>query len=111
LSREIANDGTIYWEFEIHVIEWWDRPVTRKVAVAIRNDSGEFSFGQDKFSRQRGGVNYRAHTRMAILPGDTITVVVSPLRNGEPAALLKQITLPDGTKYSNGGPAGPATIE
>ena len=43
--------------------------------------------------------------------GDTITVIVSPLRNGEPAALLKQITLADGTKYSNGGPAGPATIE
>lgn len=42
---------------------------------------------------------------------DTITVIVSPLRNGEPAALLKQITLADGTKYSNGGPAGPATIE
>jgi hypothetical protein len=43
--------------------------------------------------------------------GDMITVIVSPLRNGEPAALLKQITLPNGTKYSNGGPAGPATIE
>jgi hypothetical protein len=43
--------------------------------------------------------------------GDTITVIVSPLRNGEPAALLKQITLADGRKFSNGGPAGPATIE
>jgi hypothetical protein len=43
--------------------------------------------------------------------GDRITVIVSPLRNGEPAALLKQITLADGRKYSNGGPAGPATIE
>ena len=43
--------------------------------------------------------------------GDTITVIVAPLRNGEPAALLKQIQLKDGTKYSNGGPAGPATIE
>jgi hypothetical protein len=43
--------------------------------------------------------------------GDTITVIVSPLRNGEPAALLKQITLADGSKYSNGGPAGPATID
>jgi len=43
--------------------------------------------------------------------GDTITVIVSPLRNGEPAALLKQITLADGSKYSNGGPAGPATIK
>jgi hypothetical protein len=46
-----------------------------------------------------------------VKPGDTITVIVSPLRNGEPAALLKQITLPDGRKFSNGGPAGPATIE
>jgi len=46
-----------------------------------------------------------------VKPGDTITVIVSPLRNGEPAALLKQITLPDGSKFSNGGPAGPATIE
>jgi len=43
--------------------------------------------------------------------GDEITVIVSPLRNGDPAALLKQITLANGTKLSNGGPAGPATIQ
>jgi Family of unknown function (DUF6152) len=43
--------------------------------------------------------------------GDPISAIVSPLRNGEPAALLKQITLADGRKYSNGGPAGRATIE
>lgn len=46
-----------------------------------------------------------------IKAGDTVTVIVAPLRNGEPAALLKQITLADGRKFSNGGPAGPATIE
>jgi len=46
-----------------------------------------------------------------VKPGDMITVIVSPLRNGDPAALLKQITLANGTKYSNGGPAGAATIE
>lgn len=44
-------------------------------------------------------------------PGDAITVVVSPLRNGEPAALLKQITLADGRKFTNGAAAGRATIE
>ena len=44
-------------------------------------------------------------------PGDPITVIVSPLRNGEPAALLKQITLADGRKLSNGAVAGRATIE
>lgn len=46
-----------------------------------------------------------------IKAGDKVTVIVSPLRNGEPAALLKQITLADGTKLSNGAAAGPATIE
>lgn len=44
-------------------------------------------------------------------PGDKVTVIVSPLRNGEPAALLKQITLANGSKYSNGAAAGVATIE
>ena len=46
-----------------------------------------------------------------IKPGDTITVIVSPLRSGEPGALLKQITLADGKKYGNGAVAGRATIE
>jgi hypothetical protein len=46
-----------------------------------------------------------------IRAGDQITAIVSPLRNGEPAALLKQITLADGKKFSNGAAAGRATIE
>ena len=44
-------------------------------------------------------------------PGDTVTVIVSPLRNGDPAALLKQLTLADGRKFTNGAAAGKATIE
>ena len=46
-----------------------------------------------------------------IKPGDTITVIASPLRTGEPGALLKQITLADGRKFTNGAVAGRATIE
>lgn len=46
-----------------------------------------------------------------IKPGDVITVIVSPLRNGEPGALLKQVTLADGRKFGNGAVAGRATIE
>src|SRR5690606_39010081 len=42
--------------------------------------------------------------------GDEISVIVSPLRNGEPGALLKAVRLADGRTFSNGGPAGPATI-
>ena len=44
-------------------------------------------------------------------PGDTITVIAAPLRTGEPAALLKQMTLASGAKYSNGAAAGKVTIE
>ena len=44
-------------------------------------------------------------------PGDTVMVIVSPLRNGDPAALLKQITLADGRTFTNGAAAGRATIQ
>jgi hypothetical protein len=42
--------------------------------------------------------------------GDKIDAIVSPLRSGRPGALLKAIRLADGRTFSNGGPAGPATI-
>jgi hypothetical protein len=45
-----------------------------------------------------------------IKPQDKITVVIAPLRTGEPGALLKQVKLADGSKYGNGAPAGPPTI-
>jgi len=43
--------------------------------------------------------------------GDKITTIIAPLRTGEPGGLLKQITLQDGRKFSNGGPAGKPNIE
>ena len=43
--------------------------------------------------------------------GDMVTVIVSPIRTGEPAALLKQLTMADGRKFSNGAAAGRVTIE
>lgn len=42
-----------------------------------------------------------------IKPGDEITVIVAPLRTGKPGALLKQVTLADGSIWGNGAPAGP----
>ena len=45
-----------------------------------------------------------------IKPNDTLTVIVAPLRTGEPGALLKQLKLANGTKMENGGPAGPPNI-
>jgi hypothetical protein len=42
--------------------------------------------------------------------GDELTLIVAPMRSGEPGALLKEITLPDGRVFNNGAPAGPALI-
>jgi hypothetical protein len=46
-----------------------------------------------------------------IKEGDQVALIVAPLRNGEPAALLKRVRLADGSEYDNGGPAGPAIID
>jgi hypothetical protein len=46
-----------------------------------------------------------------ISEGDQVALIVAPLRNGEPAALLKRVRLADGSEYGNGGPAGPAFID
>jgi hypothetical protein len=43
--------------------------------------------------------------------GDVVTVIIAPLRSGESGGLLKQITLSDGRKFGNGGPAGKPNIE
>ena len=44
-----------------------------------------------------------------VKPDQTITVVLSPLRSGQPGGLLVRITLADGRVLSNGpGPAGGA---
>ena len=45
-----------------------------------------------------------------IKKNDKLLVVIAPLRTAEAGALLKQVKLPDGRKFSNGGPAGPAKI-
>ena len=42
-----------------------------------------------------------------VKPNQTITVVLNPLRNGQPAGLLVRITLADGRVLANGpGPTG-----
>jgi hypothetical protein len=41
---------------------------------------------------------------------DKLTVIVAPLHTGETGALLKEVTLPDGRVFGNGGPAGKAQI-
>jgi hypothetical protein len=58
-----------------------------------------------------GILNRIGWTWNMIKEGDEISVIVAPLQNGEPGALLKAVRLADGTIHSNGGPAGRATVE
>jgi hypothetical protein len=46
-----------------------------------------------------------------IKAGDSLTAIIAPLRTGEPGGLLKQVTLADGRKFLNGGPAGKPNIQ
>jgi len=46
-----------------------------------------------------------------IKPGDKITVIIAPLKTGEPGGLLKEITLANGRVFTNGAPAGKANIK
>jgi hypothetical protein len=43
--------------------------------------------------------------------GDHITVIVAPLKSGKAGGLLKQVTLADGRKISNGPAAGKPNID
>ena len=45
-----------------------------------------------------------------IKPGDKVVPVMAPMRSGEAAGLLKEVTLPDGRVFTNGAPAGPALV-
>jgi len=41
--------------------------------------------------------------------GSKVSMVVNPLRSGEPGGFLNQVTLADGTVLGNGPGRGPAT--
>jgi Family of unknown function (DUF6152) len=43
--------------------------------------------------------------------GDHITVIVAPLKSGQPGGLLKQVTLADGRRFGNGAAAGKPNIQ
>jgi hypothetical protein len=44
-------------------------------------------------------------------PGDPVTVIMAPLRSGDPGGLLKQLIMPDGRRLSDGALAGEPNIQ
>lgn len=45
----------------------------------------------------------------ALKAGDHVTLVISPLKSGQPGGLLQQATLPDGRVLGNGPGGGPGS--
>ena len=39
-------------------------------------------------------------------PGDKVTLLINPLKSGQPGGMLHEATLPDGRKLSDGNPPG-----
>ena len=49
-------------------------------------------------------------TRTAMKPGDKVTVVMNPLRNGTPGGLFNAVTLSSGRVLGNPKPTGPINV-
>ncbi len=48
--------------------------------------------------------------RTAMKPGDKVSVVINPLRDGAAGGLFNAVTLPDGTVLGNPKPLGPINV-
>jgi hypothetical protein len=48
--------------------------------------------------------------RTAMKPGDKVSVVINPLRDGQAGGLFNAVTLPDGHVLGNPKPAGPINV-
>ena len=48
--------------------------------------------------------------RTAMKPGDKVSVIINPLRDGQAGGLFNAVTLPDGTILGNPKPTGPINV-
>jgi hypothetical protein len=65
------------------------------ITVEVRNDRA----GVDLWTVEMGSPNSLARqgwTRSVVKPGDRVTVLLNPLKSGEPVGHLVSLTLPDG---------------
>jgi hypothetical protein len=80
------------------------------IDMDVTNDQGEFKHYTIECANP--GILDRIGWKFNMIKqGDRITTIIAPLRTGEAGGLLKQVTLADGRKFLNGGPAGLPNIQ
>jgi hypothetical protein len=80
------------------------------IDMDVTNDQGQFKHYTIECANP--GILDRIGWKFNMIKqGDRITTIIAPLRTGEAGGLLKQVTLADGRKFLNGGPAGLPNIQ
>src|ERR1700683_5463477 len=80
------------------------------IDMDVANDQGQFKHYTIECANP--GILDRIGWKFNMIKqGDKITTIIAPLRTGEAGGLLKQVTLADGRKFLNGGPAGLPNIQ
>lgn len=98
LEKQLTVDGTVK-EFQ------WTNPHCW-LQVMVPDGKG----GEQEWSFEMGALGMLARTgwkSTTVKPGDKVTVVMNPLKSGEPSGRLLKVTLPDGRVMGPGGNAPP----
>jgi hypothetical protein len=98
LDKQVTVEGTVK-EFQ------WTNPHCW-LQVMVPDGKG----GEQEWSFEMGALGMLARTgwkSTTVKPNDKVTVVMNPLKSGEPSGRLLKVTLPDGRVMGPGGNAPP----
>jgi hypothetical protein len=88
-EREVTVTGT--------VTEWlWANPHCF-LKVDAKDDTGTVRTWNLELGNPTD-ISSRGYSRRTFKPGDTVTVVVQPVKSGAPVGRIRSVTLPDGRK-------------
>ncbi len=100
-SRQVSLNGTVK-DFQ------WTNPHAW-IEVIVPDGKG----GGDVWSVELNSPNNlirQGWKRTAMKPGDKVTVIINPLKDGKKGGLFNAVTLADGTTLGNPKPTGPINV-
>ena len=100
-NRQVTLTGTIK-SFQ------WTNPHAWIEIVVPDGKGGERMWGIELNSPNN--LTRQGWKRTAMKPGDKVTVIINPLRDGQAGGLFNAVTLPDGTVLGNPKPTGPINV-